>query len=79
MRVFGGELEVALKDALLVVKGANWRRRKVCVLFDLRAKGAKKRKGASIFALRCLSEVEEARIVEMGNWEVEGRARTGTG
>jgi hypothetical protein len=48
-------------------------------LFDLRAKDARKWKGASFFAMRGLSEVEEARIVEMGNWELEGRVRTGEG
>jgi hypothetical protein len=45
----------------------------VCVLFDLRAKDAKKWKSASVFALRGLSEVEEARIVEMRNRKLEGR------
>jgi hypothetical protein len=39
----------------------------------LRAKDAKKWKSASVFAVRGLSEVEEARIVEMRNRESEGR------
>jgi hypothetical protein len=68
-----------LKNALYFVKSAKRGRREVCVLFDLRAKDAKKWKSASVFAMRGLSEVEEARIVEMGNWELEGRVRTGEG
>jgi hypothetical protein len=36
-------------------------------LFDLRAKDAKKWKGANFFAMRGLSEVEAGRIVEMEN------------
>jgi hypothetical protein len=75
MRIFGGEVEEVLKNALCFVKSAKRGMRKVCVLFDLRAKDAKKWKSASVFALRGLSEVEEARIVELGNWELEGRVR----
>jgi hypothetical protein len=41
-------------------------------LFDLRGKDAKKWKGANFFAMCGLSEVEGVRIVEMGNWELEG-------
>jgi hypothetical protein len=77
MRVFGGEVGEVLKNALCFVKSAKRGRRKVCVLFDLRAKDAKKWKGASFFAMHGLSEVESGRIVEMGNWELEGKARDG--
>jgi hypothetical protein len=67
MRVLGGAAGEVLKNAWCFVKSANGGIWKVCILFDLRAKGAKKRKGASFFAMRGLSEAEAARIVEMGN------------
>jgi hypothetical protein len=79
MRVLCEAAGRVLKNALVLVKSAKRGRQKVCVLFDLRAKDAKKWKGASFFELRGLSEVEESRIVEMGDWELERRMRTGEG
>jgi hypothetical protein len=70
MRVLGGAAGEVPKNALILVKSAKGKRREVRVLFDLRAKDAKKGKSASFFAMRGLSEVEAARIVEMGNWEL---------
>jgi hypothetical protein len=60
--VFGEECQVA-----------GWRSG---VLFDLRAKDAKKWKGASFFAMCGLSEAEAGRNVEMENRELERRSRT---
>jgi hypothetical protein len=71
MRVLRGRAEEVLKNALCFVKSANGRRRKVCVFFDLRAKHAKKWKGASFFAMCGLSEAAGGRIVEMGNWKLD--------
>jgi hypothetical protein len=64
-----------LKNALVLVKSAKGRSREVCVLFDLRAKDAKKWKSASFFAMRGLREAAARRNVEMGNRELEGKVR----
>jgi hypothetical protein len=42
MRSFGEEVEEVLKNASVFVKSAQSLRREVCVLFDLRAKDARK-------------------------------------
>jgi hypothetical protein len=68
MRVLRGGAGKVLKNALCFVKSAKLRVGKSGVLFDLRAKDAKKWKSASFFAIRGLSEVAVGRIVEMGNW-----------
>jgi hypothetical protein len=75
MRVLDGAVGKAMKNALYLVKSAQWRRRKVCVFFDLRAKDAKKWKDATFFAICGLSEAEAGWIVEMGNCELEERVR----
>jgi hypothetical protein len=72
MRVLGWAAGRVLKNALYFVKSAKLRRGESGVLFDLRGKDAKKWKGANFFAMCGLSEVEGVRIVEMGNWELEG-------
>jgi hypothetical protein len=79
MRVLGGAAGKVPKNALGLVKSAKVGKGKVCVLFDLRAKSAKKGKSASFFAMCGLSEAEEGRIVKMGKWELGGRLRTGQG
>jgi hypothetical protein len=61
-----------LKNALCFVKSAKLRRGKSGVLFDLRAKDAKKGKGATFFAMCGLNEAEAWRNVEMGNWRALG-------
>jgi hypothetical protein len=72
MRGLGGAAGKVLKNASRFVKRAKGGSWEVCILFDLRAKDARKWKSASFFAMRGLSEAEAARIVEMGNWEPEG-------
>jgi hypothetical protein len=64
------------KNALFLVKSAKLRAGESGVLFDLRAKSAKKWKSASFFAMCGLSEAEAGRNVEMGKRELEGRSRT---
>jgi hypothetical protein len=54
MRGLDGAVGKILKNALCFVKIAKRGRREVCVLFDLRAKDARKWKGASFFACRGL-------------------------
>jgi hypothetical protein len=51
MGVLDGAAGKAMKNALVLVKSAKSLMREVCVLFDLRAKSAKKRKSASFFAV----------------------------
>jgi hypothetical protein len=51
MGVLDGAAGKAMKNALVLVKSAKSLMREVCVLFDLRAKSAKKRKSASFFAM----------------------------
>jgi hypothetical protein len=78
MGVLGGGAQELVKNAMFFVKSAKSGRRKMCVFFDLRAKGAKKGKSASLFACRSLSETEAGRIVKMGDLEL-GRVQTGQG